>query len=170
MHAQWRSLPLDDFVVGPDGTVAVGDSTVANAMLRRLREIDEDEERYVSSALKEIQRLQAGIETFREARQRERGFLVSALEAWSMPQLRGHRSRHIDLPYGRLQSRVQPSKLEIVDMAALTQWAANRPDLLKQPEPEVSKALLNEHFKRTGEIPPGTELLPEKETLTYSTV
>jgi phage host-nuclease inhibitor protein Gam len=82
-------------------------------------------------------------------------------------KLSGAKAKSIKLPFGTAGFRTLPSRIELIDAAAVLA-AVDKGELPAEvkrvPEPEVSKSALAEHFKTTGEVPPGTELLPARES------
>jgi phage host-nuclease inhibitor protein Gam len=67
----------------------------------------------------------------------------------------------INLPHGQLKIRLGRDKIEVADMDKFLKTAAERGFLRTIPESyEPDLRAIVEHVRRTGEIPPGVELIP----------
>lgn len=75
------------------------------------------------------------------------------------------KSRSVKTPFGTLAFRSVPARVEVKDEAVLIKAAES--DIYLVPcirvKTEVSRSAVAEHFKKTGEIPPGCELLAERD-------
>lgn len=73
--------------------------------------------------------------------------------------LDGTKAKSIATPFGRCGFREVPRHLEIVDASKLLDEfeAGKLPAEWIRTKHEVNKAALNEHFAKTGEIPPGCD-------------
>jgi len=79
--------------------------------------------------------------------------------------LKGGSKKSRTFPAGSVGWRKVASKLKVVDEAAALDWARadGNPSLIRV-KVELNRAALGEHFKSTGEVPPGCEVEPEGET------
>jgi phage host-nuclease inhibitor protein Gam len=69
---------------------------------------------------------------------------------------------------GEVSWRKSAEKVEITDASAALAWCQSQPieSGLVRLKPEIAKKELNAHVLTTGEIPPGCELVPPRETIT----
>lgn len=109
----------------------------------------------------------------RRARRQEHFFLRRfgpELDDWLTHELGARRSpqKSINLPAGRLGRRTINDKLVIDDEAAALDWARHHlPEAVKTVE-QLRKSTLNQQFFNSGELPPGTSLEPQHQTLTIT--
>jgi len=76
-----------------------------------------------------------------------------------------------DFVYGRLGYRTSPEHLEIEDEKAAQAWADSLPlesALVRTKREPVIRAI-QDHFRKTGEVPPGYKVVAEKQTPYIST-
>jgi phage host-nuclease inhibitor protein Gam len=90
---------------------------------------------------------------------------------WNLEQyIRSTDDKTINLPHGQLKIRLGRDKIEVADMDKFLKTAAERGFLRTIPEsyqPDLQAIL--EHLRRTGEIPPGVELIPAQTKFSYTT-
>lgn len=74
--------------------------------------------------------------------------------------LAGKKAKSLKTPFGVAGFRTIAAKVEVVDEATLIKAAESDVDLmaLVRTETRVSRSDVADHFKRTGELPPGCEL------------
>ena len=78
-----------------------------------------------------------------------------------MLQSQGKNKKSVNLLTGRAGYRKQQAKLQIVDAPAILAWAETHcPAAIKK---SVSMTGINEHFDKTGEVPPGVKRIEERE-------
>jgi Gam-like protein len=136
----------------------VRDRDSANWVAKRVLEAERD----VEDAKAWLQRLVRRAERQREFFLRRFG---AEMEAWArseLVKLKG-RCKSIDLPSGRVGFRMLGEKLVVDDEEAALTWAKRycRPAVVTVQK--LSKSALNEHVKRTGEVPNGTSVQQKKE-------
>lgn len=75
--------------------------------------------------------------------------------------LAGGKSKSLHRPFGTVGFRTVPPKLEVEDAAAVAEAiiAGAIPESCQRVKIEYSQSGLTEHFKSTGELPPGCKLL-----------
>jgi phage host-nuclease inhibitor protein Gam len=77
------------------------------------------------------------------------------------------KSKTVGLIHGEIAYRATADRLEVEDAAAALEWARTQPvdaDMVRVKQ-EINKRALGEHFKRTGEIPPGCAVVPASESI-----
>jgi len=81
---------------------------------------------------------------------------------WNLEQfIRSTDDKTINLPHGQLKIRLGRDKIEVADMDKFLKTAAERGFLRTIPESyEPDLQAIVGHVRRTGEIPPGVELIP----------
>jgi phage host-nuclease inhibitor protein Gam len=101
---------------------------------------------------------------------------------WSRLQAFGEAHREVLLASGKRKSRAllygvfmwrkQPQRLQVKDHEALLEWCRSQPigsNVLRiKEEPALNE--VQEWFRKTGEVPAGTEVKPEAEELTVKAV
>lgn len=95
--------------------------------------------------------------------QQAESFFLPELEAWAIEN-RPKRGKTHRLTMGSIGFRKSPERLVVSDEGSTLAWARDHlPEAVKRTESLlVSEVQL--HFKRTGELPPGTELQDARET------
>ena len=115
------------------------------------------------------------------------------LEAWLRRALeeRGGRRRSINLPAGMIGFRAEPARLVVNDQEALLEWCRSHlPDAVQvrievigqdairmetwakghcadaRQCVAIGKAVVNGYFADSGEVPPGTDVIPRQNILT----
>lgn len=79
------------------------------------------------------------------------------------------RKKSRDLPHGTISFRKTREGLEVKDSEALAAWVADKPGCARVTvSPLIS--VIQEWYKKTGEIPPGTEVKEVKDEVSISTV
>jgi phage host-nuclease inhibitor protein Gam len=80
--------------------------------------------------------------------------------------LEGKKAKSIRTPFGMAGFRKSAPAIEVIDEDALIAGADSNIDLIElvRVSKDVNRAAVAEFFKRTGEIPPGCEVMPEKES------
>ena len=91
------------------------------------------------------------------------------LEGWARQNLPSGK-KSVKLLTGTLAFRKVSESLEVVDEAALMSWAqGDCPEAYKVKMVEtIDKKVVKEHWKKTGEIPPGCDIKPESESFSIS--
>ncbi|HZZ41645.1 MAG TPA: host-nuclease inhibitor Gam family protein [Tepidisphaeraceae bacterium] len=88
------------------------------------------------------------------------------LAAWARERIaqQGSRRKSLSLPAGTAGFRAEPARLVVEDESAVIGWAKSHcPDLVRISE-DLSKSALNDHIRKTGELPDqGVRLEPEHE-------
>lgn len=77
------------------------------------------------------------------------------------------RPKTVDLIHGAISYRVVPERIDVENAEATLEWARAQPveaDMVRVKY-EINKRALTEHFKATGEIPPGCVVHPESESI-----
>ena len=92
--------------------------------------------------------------------------LKSVAENTARQLIAGGKSKSLKTPYGTVGFRTKPMGLNVVDDAAviLARAEGKLPDDVVKTKVEVSKSALNDHFKASGEVPPGCEVIEASET------
>ncbi len=75
------------------------------------------------------------------------------------------RTRSVKTPWGTVGFRKHPTGIEVADEAAVIEavLSGDLPNDVTRTKVEVSKSALNEVFRSTGEVPPGCDLVPERD-------
>lgn len=136
----------------PEG-FAVRDANSANWVIRKIVEARKYGEKVQAWAAAELRRAQREEEFFL------RRFGVE-LEDWvrKRTQIQNDGRKSVSLPAGVVGFRIEQTKLEITDEAALINWCkANLPEAVKTVENVLKSAVMG-HFKATGECPTGAEI------------
>ena len=150
----------DELIAQLPERFAVTDAASANWVVRRIVQA-----RAYAQRVKDW----ADLET-RRARREEAFFLQrfgGDLETWLARELaeRQSRQKSVNLPAGRVGRRSVAEKLVVEDEQAVLAWArVHLPEAIKSIE-AVSKSILNDRFRDTGELPPGVTLHPAHESL-----
>lgn len=97
-------------------------------------------------------------------------FLLGKVEEYARTHrkdlIRG-KTKTASLLHGDIQYRTSPEKIEVENAEPALDWARAQPveaDMVRVKY-EINKRALNEHFKQTGEIPPGCVVHPESESI-----
>jgi len=87
------------------------------------------------------------------------------LEAWVSERIAAMNGRRksIPLPAGTVGFRHLNTTLVIIDEGAVLDWARQHQPKAIQTKEYLSKTVINEHFAALGELPPGTQVEPERE-------
>lgn len=80
------------------------------------------------------------------------------------------KKKSVDCIHGRIQFRSSPERLKVVDKDALADWLASQPVEagLYRVKLEPEMRALQDQFKSTGEVPPGTEVEVSRESITIT--
>jgi len=145
--------------LGIDLGFRVRDEATANWLVRRVNEARAYEERARAWAAHETRRARQDADWLR----RRYG---PQLEAWVRQELaaRHHRRRSLNLPAGRVGYRRSPPQLVIDHEDRALDWCRRHLPTAVQTTERLSKRELNAHIQNTGEVPGGTELIPEQDT------
>lgn len=84
--------------------------------------------------------------------------------------LKGGKRKSRALPSGSIGWRTKPAGLEVKDSEALLRWAASVSSELVRVKREPALVEIKKYVARTGEIPPGTEPIPECEVFEVKTL
>lgn len=76
----------------------------------------------------------------------------------------GGKKRSFETALGKCGRRLVPAKLTIADMDAAVQWCIDN-EMGEALKTTVGVAPLKDHWKSTGEIPDGTDLVPEEDAV-----
>lgn len=157
----------EDPAVGPTWEVKTLDH--ADWALSRLGALERERRENEEVAALAKARIDVKLEALNARIERGIRFFASRLEAYATfakaDLLGGGKKKSRALLHGSLGWRKVPEKLAVKDREALLNWARSQPvesGLLRiKEEPALDE--LKKHFKTTGEVPPGTEVEPEKE-------
>ncbi len=141
----------------------------AGDVLRRMYALQQEIEVLEAPFQVEIARLVTRMETAAEPLRKR---LEQLREAYTEPLAEVARQnlpqgkRSLTLPYGTLRFRRVPAALAIDQEAEVLAWAGTQcPEALKV---SLLKTPLTEHWKATGEVPPGTAVVPEHDTFSIA--
>ena len=114
------------------------------------------------------------IESYRKSEierlEKKRSWLLFNLEGFARQQLAESGEKTLRLPHGSLALRKGRDKVEIAEMDAFLKIASRYGFLRTSPERhEPDLQAVAAYVKRTGEIPPGTKLIPGTVNFNYST-
>ncbi len=142
----------------------------ADWALQRIAECEAEAEEIERQARAAIARVTERAEALKAKATRGAGFfrfkIAEYAETHRSEVMTGKRKSR-DYLHGRIGWRKKGGGLEVVDKAALVAWLAMQPveSGLYRVELAPEKRALNDLFKRTGKIPPGTEQKPEYDDL-----
>jgi hypothetical protein len=178
-------VPEDNDLIEVRPQFAVNDLSSANWVVRKYHEAED----YLASvkdwAVKERKRAEAAMAFYK-------GRYGQELEQFTRSQIEGGRRKSLALPAGQIGLRNVPVRLEVKDEEALNHWAlenlalALRLELTVEPKnndelqeyllwlskapqwiPDIvttaKKSVVDTHFKATGEIPDGCDIVGGKE-------
>lgn len=120
-----------------------------------LSTIDEQEEA-------SVQRIHARARLLRERSERGRRFFEYRIAEYAQREkaalLGGGKKKSADLLHGRIGWRAKGGKLAVEDKAALVAWLERQPPEsgLYRVKVEPEMKAIQDNFKATGEVPPGT--------------
>lgn len=141
----------------------------ADWVLQRLSDLRAEEDELASLFKAAVERAQLKRDQLLGKIKRGVGFFEAHLrlyaEANRAELLKGGKRKSRDLIWGRLGWKTKASRLTIVDTDACLAWCQRQPvetGVLRIKE-EPALAVIQERFKRTGEVPPGCEVSEESE-------
>ncbi len=151
---------LDDApIVSDDAADPVRRDLYLDRLLARLAEIEGDAARNRAIAQEQTAHIDRWLQGANGTLERQAEWLRQGIEAAAQGYDFG-RKRSRDLPHGRFGYRRSPERLEILDMEAAAIFAEANGLPVKR---SVDKAPLREWAQHTGEVPPGTEIVPGAE-------
>lgn len=126
--------------------------------LRRRSQIQSEIERVSENAKAMISALASKLNGLDYVYKAQAAAVVSAM-------LADKKAKSIRTPFGMAGYRKSNVSVELVDEDRLISEAESNLDLMElvRVRKEVNKAAVVEFFRRTGEVPPGCEVVPEKE-------
>lgn len=148
---------------------------VADWALQRIASMKamRDENEYVAEAT--VLKINARTEKLNERLDNGIRFFQGQLQAYAEANrstlLKGGKAKSRALPSGSLGWKTVPAKLAVEDEAAAAAWATAQPvsaELVRY-KTELNKISLANHFKETGEVPPGCTVTPEREDFVVKT-
>jgi phage host-nuclease inhibitor protein Gam len=136
-----------------DESFHVRDAATANWVLRKILAARRYAECVREWAAAEVKR----------AQREEEFFLVrfgGELEEWCRRQIQedGGRRRSVNLPAGVMGFRRTPTGLEVADEQKVIDWCRRHLSQAIVIRESLSKTVLKEHLKQTGEVPEGAEI------------
>jgi phage host-nuclease inhibitor protein Gam len=149
----------------------IPDLAAADWALRRLAECEEEAAEVDRQASAAIQAIRARAEELKAKSERGAGYFRFQLTLYAethRTDLLPGKKKSRDFIHGRIGFRSSPERLKVADKDALAAWLAVQPveQGLYRVKLEPEMRALNEQFKTTGEIPPGCEVEPSRETTT----
>lgn len=141
----------------------------ADWALFRLGELERQMQENTLAAEVRIAELRARLAYINAQAQRGADFFRWKLQQYALEAreelLGGGKKKTRDLPSGSISFRSKGGGLQVVDRDALLAWAVEQPVELGLYRVKQEPALdeVKRHFKKTGELPPGTDLEPERE-------
>lgn len=155
--------------IGPDWRVtSVKDMDFALLRIRELKAEIAAQEDVAQTRILEIQERAAHVT--KRARWLV-GFFESHIRAFAQQNrdaLLGHgRKKSVDLIHGSVSFRKCGGGLAVTDREALTKWAEEQPveSGVLRVKTEVDVNAVKARFKELGEVPPGTDVEPEREEI-----
>lgn len=140
--------------------------------LSRIADLEREQAENTAIVEEHIARLRLRLEKLNAKAERGLKFFRSQVQAFADAHraelLGGGKKKSRALPHGTVGWKKVPAKAVVTDEAALLEWARKQPverEVLRvkeEPAWSAIKALIEEGV----ELPPGTELTPEGETLT----
>ena len=148
-----QTAPFDDLIeeeIQPDDPVIVADDLQADIQLMRLQNLQSRMDEIDDLFQKELDHLKQWKERRLEVLQNRYDFFSHSLENW----LSANQEKSVNLPHGVVAFRKQPVRVEILDEdTVITQTPFIR--IRKSPD----KSAILKHYKQTGEILPGTDII-----------
>jgi len=134
----------------PDDPVIVADNLQADIQLMRLQNIQSRMDEITDLFQKELDHLKQWKERRLEVLQNQYDFFSHSLENW----LSANQAKSVNLPHGIVAFRKQPLRVEILDEDMVI---SQTPFIRIRKSPDKSAIL--KHYKQTGEILPGTDII-----------
>ena len=99
-----------------------------------------------------------------ESRKAKITFMTNLIAAW----MRQEKLKTYDGPYGKVSIRKAGGGLEVVSEEMLMDWIkkTGNEKMLRVKESLDKKAIM-EYIKGTGELPPGADIVPETESVSF---
>lgn len=155
---------------GADDPDLVALDAFASRLLRARRRVEERITHLKALAKAEVDQLRARFDRQAAGLAREAQALEAGLDELSkqVPYPKGKKSRTVGA--GRYGRRIIPLGVEIIDEDAFIGWATEKEPGLVKPVTKVliERTNLKNFVKSTGEIPVGTQLVPERDVLSYA--
>lgn len=153
-----------------DDTSVVEMDAFASRLLRARRSVEGKLDHLKALAKAEMDQLRARFDRQAAGLVREGLALEAGLDALStqVPYPKGKKSRTVGA--GRYGRRTIPQGVEIIDEDAFLAWATvEEPGLVKPvTKVQIERANLKKYVKETGDLPVGTQLVPERDVLSYA--
>ena len=158
---------LSQVSIERDQTDLSMDRVRADQMLMALEKLDSQTEEIERTACQETELIEMWRESELERLEKKRTWIC-----WNLEQfLRSMEEKSLRLPHGVIKSRMGRDRVEIVDEDLFLSVAKERQLLRTYPErSEPDLNLIQVYIRRTGEIPPGIELIPGEARFSYALV
>lgn len=147
----------------------IKDATDADWALRRLAELRRETDQNNEAAARRIEEISKRTDKLNERAMRDISFFETHLSVWAEEHraelLGSGKAKFRDLPSGRIGWRKQAERVKVSDPKAVLEWARVMPvelELIRFKE-EPAMDAISDHFKKTGELPPGCEHIPPSE-------
>lgn len=142
----------------------------ASRLLRARKHVEDRLEHARALAKAEIEQLRLRFARQMAGLEREGLAIEAGLDelSKSVPYPKGKKSRTVGA--GRYGRRTIPQGVEIIDEEAFIGWAtAKEPGLVKPvTKIQIERANLKKYVKESGDLPVGTQLVPERDVLSYA--
>lgn len=142
----------------------------ASRLLRARRSVEGKLEHLRALGKAELDQLRARFDRQAAGLLREAQALEAGLDELSkqVPYPKGKKSRTVGS--GRYGRRLIPQGIEILDEAAFLAWATEKEPGLVKPvlKVQIERANLKAYVKEHGDVPIGTQIVPERDVLSYA--
>ena len=141
------------------------DKLRADQMLAAIEKLDEQMNEVIELAEEEIKLIEDYRKQELEKLDKKRSWLTFNLEGY----IRSTGEKTIALPHGQIKLRQGRQKVQVIDMAKFLKIGDRLNLLRKIPESlEPDLSAIQQHIKRTGEIPIGVDVIPGETKFSYS--
>jgi phage host-nuclease inhibitor protein Gam len=149
----------------------VTDLSSADWALRRLAECEAEAaeiDRQAEAAIAQIEARRAALKARAENGAGYFRFQLIRFAGEKRGELLKGSKKSRDLIHGRIQFRASPERLKVTDPVALEGWLLTQPPEAGLYRMKIAPEMraLNERFKAEGEIPPGCDVEPSRESIT----
>lgn len=160
----------------PTESWTVGNLVDLDWALARMADIKREQEENERLETVAVQRIQLRTQLLNERLSKAAEFFMAQVTSYAQAhrkELLGNGDKKSrKLLHGVVSWRTVPEKLKVIDPGATLEWATRQPveaGLIRIRE-EIEKKALDAHFKKTGELPNGTQLEPAREEFKIETV
>ena len=173
--SELHDYELPNFEVPEPQTFTIDNDAKADWALRKLASIRGKIAENTAIAGNEIERISAWLESQTEKLKGDAQYFEALLTGYGMAERANENRKTIDLPHGKVKSRLIKAKVEVTDTEAFIAWAReSQPALIRVKESPNISALTEfivgqEVVTEDGEIVPAVQVIQESINFTIET-